>query len=144
MIKKFIAALFSLLLLNSSVIAAEPIRIDNPEQSSEEIMEDFVQQRIPEAARKLAVLVGSPEQQSSIAATLEFLKGKQILYHKKAVDRDFNGALRQIIQYSYVKDVGFVYFRFNYKQSGTGWIMANFLFQSETMELFPPTFQNNY
>jgi hypothetical protein len=144
MIKKFIAASISLLLLSSLVIAAEPIRIDDPERSSEEIMEDFAQQRILEAAKKLADFVGSPEQQSSIAATLEFLKGKQILYHKKVIDKDFNGALRQIIQYSYVKDVGFVYFRFNYKQSGTGWIMANFLFQTETMELFPPTFQNNY
>jgi hypothetical protein len=39
-----------------------------------------------------------------------------------------------------VEDIGFVYFRFNFKMTGTGWVLANFNFKSETEELFPKDF----
>jgi hypothetical protein len=50
------------------------------------------------------------------------------------------GALRQIVYYSYLEGLGFVYFRFNFKMTSTGWILANFSFKDETNELFPKDF----
>lgn len=42
--------------------------------------------------------------------------------------------------YAHVEDIGFVYFRYNFKMTGAGWRLVNFTFKEETNELFPKDF----
>lgn len=79
-----------------------------------------------------------PEQKPSLESALRPIDGKKFEYRKKVVDREYGGALRQIVHYAFVREIGFVYFRFNYKQTGSGWVRAHFNYTSETNELFPP------
>ena len=71
---------------------------------------------------------------------LQTFEGKKFDFTKKAIDKDYNGALRQIVYYSYVEGLGFIYFRFNFKMTSTGSILAHFSFKDETNELFPKDF----
>ncbi len=112
--------------------------IADPEKFSEEILNDFAQSRISDVATKIAGVTGAPEQKLVFESALKLLDGKKFDYRKKVVDKDYAGALRQIVHYAFIKDVGFVYFRFNYKQTGSGWVLAHFNYTSETNELFPP------
>jgi len=59
------------------------------------------------------------------------------------IDKDYNGGLRQIVYYSYHEGLGFVYFRFNFKMTSTGWILTNFSLKDETDELFPKGFTDD-
>jgi len=44
------------------------------------------------------------------------------------------------VHYSHIDKLGFVYFRFNFKMTGQGWVLANFNFKRETAELLPKDF----
>ena len=59
---------------------------------------------------------------------------------QKVYEKDHDGALRQIVYYAHVEDIGFVYFRYNFKMTGAGWRLVNFTFKEETNELFPKDF----
>lgn len=144
MIKKLGCALLFSIILVHQAFAGEPVLIDDPAKSSEEILKDLTQSHVQNAAKMLALYVAKPEVEALVTSQLKFMNGKVVQYSKKVIDKDYNGALRQIIYYSYIKDVGFVYFLFNFKQTGTGWIMSNFLFQTESHDLFPPIFKNEY
>ena len=65
------------------------------------------------------------------------LDGKKFDFGKKVYDKDYNGALRQIVYYTYVENFGFVYFRFSFKMTSRGWYLTNFLFKESSDELFP-------
>jgi len=41
---------------------------------------------------------------------------------------------------SHVENLGFVYFRFNFKMTSKDWVLANFNFKSESAELLPKDF----
>ena len=71
---------------------------------------------------------------------LKILEDKNFDFTKKVIDKDYSNALRQIVFYSYIKNLGFAYFRFNFKMTSTGWVLANFTFKDETNELFPRDF----
>lgn len=58
----------------------------------------------------------------------------------KVLDKTFGKSLRQIIYYCYIKKIGYVYFRFNFKLAGNGWHMVHFIFRREAQELFPKDF----
>jgi hypothetical protein len=136
--RQSIFTLFIFCLLTAAAFAADPKAITDPDRFSEEILNDFSGNRISDVATKIADVVGIPEQKANVENSLKLLEGRKFEYRKKVVDRDYAGALRQIVHYAFVRDVGFVYFRFNYKQTGSGWVLANFNYTSETNELFPP------
>jgi hypothetical protein len=71
---------------------------------------------------------------------MKLLESKKIDFAKKVIDKEFSNALRQIVYYAYVENIGFVYFRVNFKMTSTGWILASFNFKSETNEIFPKDF----
>ena len=71
---------------------------------------------------------------------LKILEDKNFDFTKKVIDKDYNNALRQIVFYSHIKNLGFMYFRFNFKMTSTGWVLANFTLKDETNELFPRDF----
>lgn len=136
--RQFFFTLFIACLLTASAFAGEPKAIADPDKFSEEILNGFAENRISDVATRVADVVGIPEQKANVENSLKLLEGRTFEYRKKVIDKDYAGALRQIVHYAYVKDVGFVYFRFNYKQTGSGWILAHFNYTSENNELFPP------
>jgi hypothetical protein len=120
--------------------SAEPARIGNPDKFSEEIVQTISQKRPRDAADLIANTIGKPDASESLMRFLQTFEGKNFDFTKKAIDKDYNGAVRQIVYYSYVEGLGFIYFRFNFKMTSTGWILAHFSFKDETNELFPKDF----
>jgi len=114
-------AFVAILVLAFPASSAEPARIGDPDKFSEEIVQTISKKR-PRYAADMQVFEGSFD------------------FTKKVIDKDYNGGLRQIVYYSYHEGLGFVYFRFNFKMTSTGWILANFWFKDETNELFPKDF----
>jgi hypothetical protein len=88
----------------------------------------------------LSEAIGQPGSLSAMQGALRAFDGKNFDFSKKVIDNEVGGALRQIIHYSYVEQVGFIYFRFNFKMTSKGWVLANFNFKSESAELFPKDF----
>jgi hypothetical protein len=128
------------LALSIPAYAAEPAHVPDPEQFSNAFVHTLSTNGSREAAKMLADAIGKPETTDGMQKAFQVFDGKTFDFSKKVVDRDFNSALRQIVIYSKVTNVGFIYFRFNFKMSKAGWILANFLFKDETNELFPKDF----
>ena len=103
-------------------------------------METISKNRAHDVAGKIANTIGKPDASDSLLKLLQVFESRKVDFMKKAIDKDYNGALRQIVYYSYLEGIGFVYFRFNFKMTSTGWILANFSFKDETNELFPKDF----
>lgn len=120
--------------------AAEPRRIPDLDKFCEEIVQTISNKARREAADLVANTIGKPELSGTLANALQVFEGKNFDFTKKVVDKDYNGALRQIVYYSYIENLGFAYFRFNFKMTGSGWLLANFTFKDETIELFPKDF----
>jgi hypothetical protein len=135
---QYLLSFLLLWLLATPAFAGAPLPIPDPEKFSEEIMTALAENRTPDAAAKISEIIGLPEQKTTLENTLKFAANKKFEFRKKVIDREIAGALRQVVHYTFIKDIGFVYFRFNYKQTGSGWILAHFTFASETNELFPP------
>jgi hypothetical protein len=119
---------------------AEPAYVADPEQFSNGFVHALSTNGSRDAAKMVADAIGKPDVSDSLQKVLQVFDGKTFDFSKKVVDRDFNNALRQIVVYSKIANVGFTYFRFNFKMSKAGWILANFTFKDETNELFPKDF----
>jgi hypothetical protein len=128
------------LALSIPTYAAEPAHVADPDVFSNGLVRTLSTNGSREAAKMLADALGKPETTDGMQKAFQVFDGKTFDFSKKVVDRDFNNALRQIVVYSKVTNVGFIYFRFNFKMSKAGWILANFLFKDETNELFPKDF----
>jgi hypothetical protein len=127
----FCLALVATLAFAMPAFADTALRIQDPEKFITDIFGTPPRVNATEATKTIT---------DTLERALKIFDGKKIETFKKVIDNDFGGALRQIIYYAYVEDVGFVYFRFNFKMTGTGWLLANFTFKSETEELFPKDF----
>jgi hypothetical protein len=135
-----IIALALVLALCASAFPAEPAYVADPEQFSNGFVHTLSTKGSREAAKVLADVLGKPDISDNLRTILQAFDGKTFDFTRKVFDRDFNNALRQIVVYSKVANVGFIYFRFNFKMSKAGWILANFTFKDETNELFPKDF----
>jgi hypothetical protein len=143
--RKLLIAGIALLLLSRPGVAASPIPVADPDRFAADFINTLSHGGSNDAAQALARQIGRPEYSADAQRLLQFFDGKTFDFTKKVIDRDFNGALRQIILYSYIKGTGtgaFVYFRFNYKMTSAGWVLANFTFKDETSELFPREFSD--
>ena len=136
-----LACLFGLIaLLHSAIAIAEPQRIDEPDKYADEIMALLSNNDLVSVSKKISDTVGNPSYAERLESALNALTGKKIDYTDKIVDNTFGKSLRQIVYYCFVENIGFVYFRFNFKMSSRGWILANFIFKTEINELFPKDF----
>jgi hypothetical protein len=122
-----------------AVAAAEPALVADPEQFCEEAVKR-IQRSASDAANLIAVTVGRPQSSGDLKNFLQILEGKDFDFTRKIIDKNYNDALRQVVFYSYIKNLGFAYFRFNFKRTSAGWILANFSFKDETNELLPKDF----
>jgi hypothetical protein len=136
----FRAALIVLIAFAGSAFADSAMRIQDPGKFCDDLFADISPFKSSQIAKKIAVAIGKPEATETMTNGLKLLDDKKIDFSKKVIDRDINNALRQIVYYAYVENIGFVYFRINFKMTSTGWILANFNFKSETNELFPKDF----
>lgn len=134
---RLISVLASLLCLIVPAFAAEPSRIDDPDRFSSQIFKLISQTKSHDAAAQLAKAIGSPEQAAELEKSLKEFEGKKFDFGKKVYDKDYQGALRQIVYYSYFENFGFFYFRFTFKVTSKGWYLTNFFFKESSQELFP-------
>jgi hypothetical protein len=135
-------ALFCLWILSTPAVAADPLPVDDPDQFSAEIISLLSERRTSEAATTLGRQIGRTDV-ADLVRFLKFFDDKIFDFNRKVIDKDYNGALRQIIYYAYIKGAsnnGFMYFRFNYKMSKAGWLLTNFMFKDETQLMFPGDF----
>jgi hypothetical protein len=136
----FLPAVIILLALTGPLLADAPARIQNPAKFCDDLFANISPFKAGEIAKKVAVAIGKPEVTETIANGMNLLDHKAIDFSKKVIDNEIGGALRQIVYYVYVDSVGFVYFRLNFKNTSTGWILSAFDFKTETKELFPKDF----
>jgi hypothetical protein len=129
-----------MLSLAPSMAIAEPIYVDDPDKYAAEVMRLLTKGDIPTLAKTVADSIGKPDSADQLKNALGILSGKPIDYSDKVIDNTFGKGLREIVYYSFIDNVGFIYYRFNFKMSSKGWILANFLFKTETNELFPKDF----
>lgn len=132
---KFI--LISLLVTASSVVLANPLPIKDPDAFASEIIGLMAKNRGKDAANAIATTVGRPDSVDPLTKALGIFEGKKFDYTKKVIDKEYSGALRQIIYLTYVDGFTFVYFRFNFKMTSRGWILSNFFYKDEAQDLFP-------
>lgn len=94
--------------------------------------------------QEIAKAIGNPEAKT-LEQHLAFLEKKKSTFSAIAHDRDYGGAVRQIVQYHYglSDNHPFIYFRYVYKQTGEGWRMTNFSFESEGQLPFPSKYGIN-
>jgi len=136
----FQTAIIIFFALTVSSLADSSARVQDPGKFCDDLFADISPFRSAEIAEKVAAAIGKPEAAEALTNGLKLLEGRKIDFAKKVIDKDFSNALRQIVYYAYVENIGFVYFRVNFKMTSTGWILANFNFKSETIELFPKDF----
>ena len=129
-----------MLSLAPSPAIAEPKYVDDPDKYAAEVMQLLVKGDMATLAKTVTDSIGKPESADTLKNALGMLNGKTIDYNGKVIDNTFGKSLRQIVYYSFVDSVGFIYYRFNFKMSSKGWILANFNFKTETNELFPKDF----
>lgn len=136
----FLLALVAMIAFTVPAFADTALRMQDPEKFCNEIFGTPPQINAPDAGKKIATTIGKPEFADTLEKALRIMDGKKVDIFRKVKDEDFGGALRQMIYYAYLQDLGFIYFRFNFKLTSTGWILAHFSFKSETQELFPKEF----
>jgi hypothetical protein len=138
-IQRLVLLLLALSLTASVAIAAtQPIA--DPDKYAAEIMRLLDKGDMAALAKTVTDSIGKPESADTLKNALSMLGGKPIDYSDKVIDNTFGKGLRQIVYYSFIDNVGFIYYRFNFKMSSKGWILANFNFKTETNELFPKDF----
>jgi hypothetical protein len=131
----------AIIALTVSASAAAPRRITGPDKFCEEVLSTISNKALGKTVDLIADSTGQPDSSTgALANTLKIFEGKTFDFIRKAISKDYNGGLRQIVYYSYVDKFGFFYFRFNFKMTSSGWILANFAFKDETLELFPKDF----
>jgi hypothetical protein len=140
-VRKILKVAFALLLAWQAPVLAQTFRpIDNPEKFAADVVETIANGASSDAASTIIEAAGQPASLSALQSALQLFDGKKFDFSKKVIDNEIGGALRQIIHYSHVERLGFVYFRFNFKMTSKGWALANFNFKSEAAELLPKDF----
>jgi hypothetical protein len=137
MLTRLLPILTIVLCLIAPARAAAPLPIDDPDRFSHQIFTLISQAKFHDAATQAANAIGSPERADELEKMLKELEGKKFDFGKKVYDKDYNGALRQIIYYAYVETFGFVYLSFSFKMTSKGWYLGNFFFKEASQELFP-------
>lgn len=93
-----------------------------------------------EMSERVAESFGEADKGPVLEQSFAIVASKTFDFSAKVLDRDFNGALRQIIYCAFVADADFIYFRYNFKMTSKGWMLTNFSWKNETQELFPKDF----
>jgi ABC-type transporter MlaC component len=115
--------------------------IEDPGKFAELVMGDINKGATNEAAQAVIDAIGQPQALETFQNSLSVLNGKTADFSSVVIDKDYNSVQRQIVYYSYVPSVNFMYYRFNFKRIKAGWALSAFDYQTEGKLLFPPSFQ---
>jgi hypothetical protein len=140
MLRGIVSVFLAIFLVVDCAAAADPLRLDDPDRFSSEVVILLSQGSFHDAAVKIVETMGKQEVLPQLETALKIIEGKKFDFTKKVIDKDFNGALRQIIHYAYLPGFGFVYFTFNYKMTSQGWMLTFFNYKDANNELFPAGF----
>jgi hypothetical protein len=126
--------------LTGSAAFAAALPVDDPDRFANEAFTLISQSKFHDAAQKIAEAAGDPKFEKKLESALKPIEGRKFDFGKKVYDKDYNGALGQIIYVSYFEKTGFIYFRFTYKMTSRGWFLTDFLFKDGGSSLFPKGF----
>jgi hypothetical protein len=121
-------------------VLAEPLTVPDPGKFATDTMQSLATKGTQEASATIVNTIGRASALEAFRASMALIDGKKYDFVRKVIDKEYQGALRQIVYYAHVEDVGFIYFRYNFKMTGEGWRLVNFAFKDETNELFPKGF----
>ena len=139
--RSLVALTLGIVLAWHATAAAQTFKpIQNPDLFSSEVMRKIETRESAAAATIIAESTGQPAVAQTLTNALQIFEGKKFDLVRKVVDNEIAGALRQIIYYSYVENLGFAYFRFHFKITSNGWILTHFAFKDEAQGLFPKDF----
>ena len=138
--RTLLVIMFAGLLTLSDAAAEEPISIPDPGKFAADTMQSLAANGTQNAPATIVTAIGRSSALDAFRLSLAPLDGKKYDFMQKVYEKDYDGALRQIVYYAHVGDIGFVYFRYNFKMTGAGWRLVNFTFKEETNELFPKDF----
>ena len=136
--RTLLVIMFAGLLTLSAAAAEEPISIPDPGKFA--AVQSLAANGTQNAPATIVTAIGRSSALDGFRSSLAPLDGKKYDFMQKVYEKDYDGALRQIVYYAHVEDIGFVYFRYNFKMTGAGWRLVNFTFKEETNELFPKDF----
>jgi hypothetical protein len=139
-VRTLLATMVAGLLVVSAVAAEEPISVPDPGKFAADTMQSLSAKGTQNAPATIVTAIGRSSALEAFRSSLAPLDGKKYDFMQKVYEKDYDGALRQIVYYAHVEDIGFVYFRYNFKMTGAGWRLVNFTFKEETNELFPKDF----
>ena len=120
--------------------AADPATVADPGKFAADTMQSLATNGTQAASATIVDTIGRAGVLEAFRASMAPLDGKKFDFVRKVIDKDYEGALRQIIYYAHVEGAGFVYFRYTFKMTGAGWKLVNFTFREEANELFPKDF----
>lgn len=135
-----LVALLLIITTSSATLAQTPTSpqiIEDPGVFAVQLTVSLSRNEIRQAGQAIATAIGRPDMADHIAKSLALLEDKKFDFIRKVVDKEFYGALRQIVYYTYIENFGFIYFRFNFAMTSKGWILKNFFFKDETQDIFP-------
>jgi hypothetical protein len=118
-------------------LGAQPVPVESPDEFVADVIETLVKKGARDAAVKVAQTIGRPTALEALQSALQVLAGKEFEVTEKVIDKHYGSAMRQIVYYAYLRDGGFVYFRFNFKRTGAGLILANFASRMKPTSCFP-------
>jgi hypothetical protein len=140
MVVRHVAAIAFAATLAAGSAAAQPTTIADPGKFAADTMQSLATKGTQEAAATIVNTIGRAGVLDAFRASMAPLEGKKYDFVRKVIDKEYEGALRQVVYYAHVDGAGFMYFRYNFKMTGEGWKLVNFTFKEETNELFPKDF----
>ncbi len=126
-----------------SEAAAQIVPVADPEKYSRETVDFIAKRQSARAAEKIATTIGRISAAPDVEKSLKVWEATKFDFYRKVLDRQFGGALRQIVYHAYlITDKGpvFLYLRFDYKMSSGGWILSQFKTADSTQHIFPKDF----
>jgi hypothetical protein len=134
---------FASLLVGVVPPKAQP-RVLDPLAQANRVLDIFEAEGAKAFADALAEATANSEV-SGLQAYLTPFERRRAKFRAVAVDRNYGGAIRQIVIYQYMlnEQHPFLYFRFIYKMTDEGWRLTNFAFDAETGQPFPPKYNIN-
>lgn len=138
---RFVGILASLFisLLISAASAHAAARTADPLEFSNQFLDILEKDGAKPLADTLAEALDNRDAATALQSILNPIEKKKAKFRAIALDRNYGGAIRQIIVYQYMLTelYPFIYFRFVYKMTDTGWRLSHFSVDTENSQPFP-------
>ena len=138
-------ALIALLLAFSISIeqASAQVSVSNPKEHALLLVDQLRKDGIQSFTESITTTIGHKEAAATLLAHLAPFDKQIAKFSAVALDRDYGGAIRNIVIYQYYASQNlppFIYLRFVYKMTDSGWRLTSFQYNSEITEPFPANF----